>query len=242
MVWAGFLGSGGFSPLGLPALGLWLDSELGITLNGATVSAWADQSGNGFNGTQGVAVDQPTYQAAGINGLPSLAMTASTSALNFVHGNTIVSGTAAERYLVFQGNADGGTSAIYVDNGNWGASGNVTNIPFSDGNIYDNFARTTRPSFARGGNYALPHIYSSESSGTGGTGLWQARLDGAIIAASVSNTNTFGVNAANASIQASSTGYLLSSVIIVNTTLTTPQRNSLLSYLGARYAIPVTLS
>ncbi len=46
-------------------LKLWLRSDLGVTLNGSTVSAWADQSGNGNNFSQGTALKQPTYTAMG---------------------------------------------------------------------------------------------------------------------------------------------------------------------------------
>lgn len=53
-----------FSPLELsPAL--WLRSDLGVTLNGSTVSAWADQSGNGRHFTQGTGAAQPNYDATG---------------------------------------------------------------------------------------------------------------------------------------------------------------------------------
>jgi hypothetical protein len=77
--------SGGppFTPASLPGLVAWYRSDLGITLNGSTVSAWADQSGNGHHLTQGTGAQQPTYQAsdAGWNGRPSLLSTINTSSL-----------------------------------------------------------------------------------------------------------------------------------------------------------------
>jgi hypothetical protein len=53
---------------------LWLDAEdtSTITLNGATVSQWADKSGNGRNAVQATAANQPTYNATGLNSKPSL--------------------------------------------------------------------------------------------------------------------------------------------------------------------------
>lgn len=72
------LGMGGRAPWVPTALGsslaLWLRADLGVTLNGATVSAWADQSGNGRHATQGTAGKQPTYVASttGLNNQPSL--------------------------------------------------------------------------------------------------------------------------------------------------------------------------
>lgn len=56
------------------SLALWLRADLGITLNGATVSAWADQSGRGTHFSQGTAANQPTFASAdaGFGNKPSL--------------------------------------------------------------------------------------------------------------------------------------------------------------------------
>lgn len=52
----------------------WVRADLGVTLNGATVSAWADQSGNARDWTQGAAASQPTFVAsdARFSGKPSI--------------------------------------------------------------------------------------------------------------------------------------------------------------------------
>lgn len=50
-----------FNPRSIANLYAWFRSDMGITLNGSTVSAWADQSGNGKNLTQGTASNQPTF-------------------------------------------------------------------------------------------------------------------------------------------------------------------------------------
>lgn len=67
-------GSGGsaINPGTVANLNLWLDASVGITLNGADVSAWADQSGSGNNATQGVAANQPAFSATGLNGNPTI--------------------------------------------------------------------------------------------------------------------------------------------------------------------------
>ena len=56
------------------SLALWLDAEdtASITLNGSTVSQWDDKSGNSRHFSQATAANQPTYQAAGFNGRPTL--------------------------------------------------------------------------------------------------------------------------------------------------------------------------
>ncbi|MEQ8924738.1 MAG: LamG-like jellyroll fold domain-containing protein, partial [Fulvivirga sp.] len=52
---------------------LWLRSDMGVTQSG-TVSAWADQSGNGLNASQATPGLRPTYTAsnASLNNLPSM--------------------------------------------------------------------------------------------------------------------------------------------------------------------------
>jgi hypothetical protein len=65
-----------FTILGATNVVAWWRSDLGITLNGGNVSAWADQSGNGHNLAQGTAGLQPAYDATGgPNGRPKLDFT-----------------------------------------------------------------------------------------------------------------------------------------------------------------------
>lgn len=53
---------------------LWTDASDGstITLNGSTVSQWADKSGNGRNLVQATAAQQPAYNATTFNGRPGI--------------------------------------------------------------------------------------------------------------------------------------------------------------------------
>lgn len=59
-------------PIPLANLKLWLRADAGITLNGSTVSVWADQSGNASDATQGLSANQPLFVANALNGKPSL--------------------------------------------------------------------------------------------------------------------------------------------------------------------------
>ena len=88
-------GARAFTPASLSGLILWLRSDLGITLAGAKVSAWADQSGNGADFAQGVDADRLIYTASDADflGQPSLSGTAIAAGLtraNFAQGLGVV--------------------------------------------------------------------------------------------------------------------------------------------------------
>jgi len=51
-------------------LSLWLKADAGITLSGANVTAWADQSGNGNNATSPTIA--PTFVSSSINSKPAI--------------------------------------------------------------------------------------------------------------------------------------------------------------------------
>jgi subtilisin-like proprotein convertase family protein len=61
----------------IPGLKVWVAADSGLTMNGATVAQWADQSGNGNHFVQGNAGRQPKVVANGISGKPTLQFTAS---------------------------------------------------------------------------------------------------------------------------------------------------------------------
>ena len=67
----------GFNPKSISGLAAWYDASVAssITLNGSTVSQWADLSDNGRHQVQGSAVLQPTYNATGLNSKGTLTTT-----------------------------------------------------------------------------------------------------------------------------------------------------------------------
>jgi hypothetical protein len=93
-----------WSPVDLgAALRLWLKADVGITLNGSDVAAWADQSGNGFNLVQATAAQQPAYNATGFNGRPTVDFVESdTNNLQSAHNVAFSLGTASSWFIVGQ--------------------------------------------------------------------------------------------------------------------------------------------
>lgn len=60
---------GGWSPIAMGPKAWW-SADRGVTLSGSNVTAWADQSGHGFDLTN--SGNYPTYSASGYNGHPSI--------------------------------------------------------------------------------------------------------------------------------------------------------------------------
>lgn len=71
---------------------LWLRGDLGITLSSGKVSAWTNQGTAGGSFTQATAARQPTYNASGQVGWPSL--TFSVAAQTFIVNSTITNATS----------------------------------------------------------------------------------------------------------------------------------------------------
>lgn len=65
--------AGGFTPLSIPSLALWLDAQdyATLTFNSTTISQWNDKSGKGNHALQGTSGLQPLY-ANGIHARPTL--------------------------------------------------------------------------------------------------------------------------------------------------------------------------
>ena len=61
-----------------PSLKVWLRADSLAVANGAAVSTWADQSGNGNDATQLTSTNQPTYVTGVLNGLPVVRFTSAS--------------------------------------------------------------------------------------------------------------------------------------------------------------------
>jgi len=74
----------GFNPKSITGLKLWLDISRtsSLTMNGGDVAQVDDLSGNGFDAAQGTAANQPTLQATGFNGKPTLEFDVTDSLLS----------------------------------------------------------------------------------------------------------------------------------------------------------------
>jgi hypothetical protein len=74
-------GGGGWTPATPGGLLLWLQGDLGVTLDGGGVATWADQSGNGNDATQATPANRPTIGSGiGSGGRQTLVFNPTTAA------------------------------------------------------------------------------------------------------------------------------------------------------------------
>jgi hypothetical protein len=165
-------GARGFLPRDLGGLVLWLRSDLGITLNAGNVSAWADQSGNGNNATQGTAAKQPAYVAsdAGYGGRPTLSFASASAQLMTLAANLPAQPFTA--YVVGESTSGAAQQEFFGD-----ATNNVT--LFWTGTVWGVFAGAgfnsanatrTKQAFATVFNGVSSSLYINASSAAAATG------------------------------------------------------------------------
>lgn len=112
---------------------LWLKADQGVT--GAPVSAWNDQSGNGFSAVQGTVASRPAFAGAGINFNPTVQFNGSSHQMVITGG---VMGTATytdfNAVIVARANAVQSSSVFYETMAGGGRIN--AHIPWSDANLY----------------------------------------------------------------------------------------------------------
>lgn len=179
------IGSSPFSPKKISNLYAWYRSDLGISLNGSTVSAWADQSGNGKDLTQTVALKQPVYNStdAQYNNYPSLAFNAVNQT---VLGNTAFAWSTFTLFMVCK----------VTTNGYFYSRGFSPNLDYAYSNgAPEIFVRRSGPltssySFTSSQVSTTPKTYRHEYRGTNATHRFLA--NGSVVGTNTGSTQDPG--------------------------------------------------
>jgi PEP-CTERM motif len=146
-------------------LQLWLDSTQGVTTVGSTVTGWADQSGNGHDGsyTSGA----PQLVSSAINGLPAISFNGAGDYFALANGQVLPS----DQFTVFAvatdtGASIGGDREIYS---NWDGLNSWSSefLGTSDGSGTDRSGRLTDGLVVSGAvsNPSTPFIMSGVYTG-----------------------------------------------------------------------------
>ena len=244
------VGSGGgwaWTPAALgSSLALWLRADMGITLNGSTVSAWADQSGNGRNATQGTAANQPTYQASNANlgGQASLLFDGSTDFLlnsgalftgNATHSIFIVARpvtlTSTEGFACV-GSTTAGTRATstigQIDSAGfkWWWGGDDQLSPVSAGALVAGTAYVAGKTYDSASTVVFGYVNGTQD----GTATYGASTPNLSAGYAVGTYTGSAGGASNSEI---------AEMVVLSTVPSATDRGNITRYLGARYGITV---
>jgi hypothetical protein len=217
------------SPLDLAGCALWLDgadsSAASMTLDGTSLDAWKDKSGNGRDFTAAGAA-RPTLTAAGLNGLSVVTLDGNDQMTN---ATNIVGLTSVSMFAV-----------AFNDGSQFGGViSSTAGTDSSPGLLVDQFHFACRglANLSRGtsgsGPIVATGIVSSGASAVFYGGL-QADADaasGSLAAVTTTAIGTYRQTAANFL-----TGYI-AEIVIFNTALSTTDRARVEAYLAAKWGI-----
>jgi len=213
----------------LPSSGLklWLSADTGLTLNGSTVSAWADQSGVGNNATQSTASNQPSVTASILNSKPVIHF----SGAQWLTLPNFLSGSATEVLVVVRATSATNASGIW----RFGSSGSGDYYSYTDGTLYDGFGSAVRYAEGRPSQDITQfHVYEVCSQ----AGSWESWIDGVPLYKSSANTVGFttapllGHNADGVNFSGD-----IAEIVVYNRALSASERQQSLSYLTQKYAL-----
>lgn len=226
-----------FRPTMIPNCVFWIHAGVGITLNGADISDWADQSKDKNHLVQVTEADQPAFTAsvAAINGRPAILFTEADG--NTMKTAAVVVTQPYEAFAVYN-------RSSAIDSGNIILAGAGNAVPF----FYHNGTKETikRLTTAKSGDNVATAEWQQRTwlvndSGNE-TAMWKNGtnvLAGTTVGAgnlSLISVGNFGTHsAANLYFD----GYI-AEIIIYDRKLTSVERKQIESYLGDRYAIAIT--
>ena len=229
-------GGAEFSPASLSGLSLWLKADAGVTASGSSVTAWADQSGNGNNVT---AYNNPQLVTNALNSKPvisfdgsgsyasfPISLTESTPRTIFIVGKYNDTNRGQEGFMAlgFSGSWDkgyvfreGGTENTYyyenIDGQNQIIAPTSTSVA--------NYHIVTIKHFPEGSSDSIMGI--NGSFGVGGQISLSAVNEGLIALRSTGGSEYASVNIAE--------------IIIYNRELNSTEQGQVQSYLNTKYAI-----
>ncbi|MDQ3640479.1 MAG: hypothetical protein M3450_03125, partial [Actinomycetota bacterium] len=218
---------------------LWLrGDEITGLASGDPVASWLDRSGHHNDGSQGTAARRPTWHSGVINGHPVVRFVGTEN--DWLDLPDFASAfTEAEVFCVVKVVADppggvGNTSGLW----RFGSSGSLTHYPWTNGNVYDDCASTTR----RDAGNPAPSLASWRTLNISSkAGEWIYRLDGTTLLTDA--TNTVGWSPAPLLGTSDAANYWLdgdvAELIIFPRVLTTSERTAVQDYLNTRYGFGI---
>jgi Secretion system C-terminal sorting domain len=225
-------------------LQLWLKANQGVT-GVATASQWNDQSGNGFNVSQGTTANQPAIQTSRVNFNPALLFNGSTSTLSLTGGFLgAFTYTNANVFVISRVNGISSSAVFYETNSGGQFDGLV---PWGDNNVYWDAGNTgtNRLSTTWGGAVNTPFMWSMAASTTGlPSGALQEIYRNGQRIANDATMNSFTGNNSNLFIGSINGSNFfngeVSEVAVYTGPLTTVQLQQIQTYLAIKYGVTIS--
>jgi hypothetical protein len=245
------ISGGGSAPVIPPdGLSLWLKADAGVTLDGPSVTNWADQSGGvAFAGPYD---EYPIFNASDLNGKPTISLSSlegNIRPFELLNANSVMGATGTTAFAVVY--VEDVCEGFGNDNGpifgNFGTT--IDNDPPSQGHypygpqcsVYDSFCTTSRkealtPPATIENAWSLYSVSSTNDD-------WRAYVNGSLMHSDVNNNynNTPYNSALYIGYQDADGAYTLkgkiAEAITYNRVLTTPERQQVETYLNTKYAI-----
>jgi hypothetical protein len=205
----------------------WFRSDLGISLDGSgNVQQWNDQSGNGFNVSQGTAANRPGYVTT--QSTPALHWTTTSQGLLDSGGFTPLSQPI--EYFVVASESSTSAGVLVDTNAGTGCStfANGLNINVSNGGT-----QIAGPPILASTPFVSDSIFNGSTSSIAVNG-------GTPVTGNLSTTGT-GTSLAIGERTTGGVGWLgnIQEVVFYSRKLSASERTRVLRYLGGRYGIPV---
>ncbi|HEY3357241.1 MAG TPA: kelch repeat-containing protein, partial [Polyangia bacterium] len=212
-------------PKTVAGLRLWTEASTGLTMNGAGVATWADQSGTGNNLTQATTSRQPTVLANAINGRPALAMSAAAQ-----QTMTVPTNFPAPYTVIYVAQMSGATRGRILSGlaNNWllGWWGAAEDKAYQDGWI-------SAPSYGPAAT-TNPYIYSSVGTGA----LTTIFRNGVQLYSNASGlTGPNGLSLSGYQAVGEFSDALVAEVLVYSGALSATDRQTVEAYLSAKYGL-----
>jgi hypothetical protein len=197
------------------------------------ISAWQDQSGNGFDAVQSDSSQQPQITPSAINGLPAVYFDGNNRF--FTLPDVISGATAGELFVVLKTEGDQNAPHGFMRfsaGGNSGGPGTDILYPYQ-GQIYDAFGSTS-VKLVGSPNQPLTeyHLYNATSK----SNEWSARINGKLQYRTSSNTVGFTATPTIGALYYSFQGKI-AEILVYDHALVDSERERVQWYLAAKYFV-----
>lgn len=253
-----------FNPRNIPNLQLWLPADRINQADSTSVATWSDQSGNGYDATQGNSAARPTYIASGLNGLPVVrfdgtddVLTISNSATTFKFLHSDVStvflvakaGVVADPNTIYGflgtsavGSANIGYELFYDDRSSASRNNGITH------RIYRGAVNTFVVTQVLN-NYFLPNTFGllsvvSDPANAIAAERSAISLNGGNVNKTNAATDSLSTSSASFNLQIGAAGFNIvplngdiAEIIVYNRTLNTSELSQVHRYLGRKWGI-----